>query len=89
MMIENRYQICTYSDDIGSDDGMDYPTIGEAMKHIKEYLKREQAVFIYDRVKESIRHAWNRSPVGIFTTWVDVRHCIMHRARSGWKDCRI
>lgn len=74
-----RYQIITYSDDIGADEKLEYKTIGEAIKAAKEYLKEHEAVYIYDHVLNSVRHAFNTIPTyRIFSKNVSFNNCRCH-----------
>ncbi len=76
---EKRYQIVTYCYDCGSDDKLEYKTIKEAIKEAKKYLSDGwDKVFIYDRIKRSVRHAFNGVPDGIFSDDVDISHAILH-----------
>ena len=73
-----RYLIVKYSSDCGSDDGMDYNTIQEAIKAAKQLLKEWESIFIYDYQKRAVRHAFNGIPDSIFSKDVDVTHTIYH-----------
>mgnify|MGYP003502218183 CR=1 FL=1 len=43
-----RFQVVTYSDDIGTDEHMDFDGLQSAIKEAKKYRKREQYAAIYD-----------------------------------------
>lgn len=43
-----RYQVCTWSSDIGSDDKMDFSTKEDAIKEAKKYKKLEEYAAVYD-----------------------------------------
>lgn len=44
----NRFQVVTYSWDIGIDDRMDYDDINKAIKEAKKYKNTEEYAAIYD-----------------------------------------
>lgn len=46
--MERRYQVVTYSRDIGSDEHMDYPTLKQAVREAKKYRKSEEFAAVYD-----------------------------------------
>ena len=73
-----RYLIVKYSHDCGSDDGMDYNTMQEAIKAAKTLLKEWESIFIYDYEKRIVRHAFNGIPDSIFNKDVDITHTIYH-----------
>ena len=74
-----RYQIITYSYDIGADEKMDYNTIAEAITAVKEYLKDQDSAFIYDRVQKAVRHAFNAYPShSLFSNYVSFTNCKCH-----------
>lgn len=43
-----RYQVCTWSSDIGADDKMDFSTKSEAIKEARKYKKSEEYSAVYD-----------------------------------------
>ena len=47
-----RYQVVTYSQDIGSDEKMDYPKLTEAIKAAEKYKGKEEYAAVYDREKK-------------------------------------
>lgn len=46
--MERRYQVVTYSRDIGSDEHMDYITLKQAVREAKKYRKSEEFAAVYD-----------------------------------------
>ena len=46
--MERRYQVVTYSRDIGSDERMDYLTLKQAVREAKKYRKSEEFAAVYD-----------------------------------------
>ncbi len=74
----NRYQIITYDTDYGDDEKLEYKTIKEALKAVKEYLKEYECAFVYDKKKKTVRHAFNTFPQGHFAPWVNTKECILH-----------
>ena len=73
-----RYLIITRSHDVGTDEKMDYCTIGEAMKAVAIYKKRYEEVFIYDYLQNSVRHAFGGFPTSVFAKDVHTENCIYH-----------
>ena len=47
-----RYEVVTYSYDIGIDTQMDYSKFSEAVKAARKFLGLEEYAAIYDRVKK-------------------------------------
>lgn len=43
-----RYQVVTYSRDIGSNERMDYLTLKQAVREAKKYRKSEEFAAVYD-----------------------------------------
>lgn len=43
-----RFQVITYSNDIGSDEHMDFDGLQAAIKEAKKYRKREEYAAVYD-----------------------------------------
>lgn len=48
MIKEKRYQVCTWSDDIGADDKMDFSSEREAIKEAMKYKGKEEYAAVYD-----------------------------------------
>lgn len=48
MIKEKRYQVCTWSDDIGADDKMDFASEREAIKEAMKYKGKEEYAAVYD-----------------------------------------
>lgn len=48
MYKEKRYQVCTWSNDIGSDDKMDFTNKREAIKYAMMYKGKEEYAAVYD-----------------------------------------
>lgn len=44
-----RYQVVTYSYDIGSDEKKDYPKLTKAIKEAEKYKGKEEYAAVYDR----------------------------------------
>ena len=45
---ENRYQVCTWSDDIGADDKMDFTSKKEAIQDAMKYKGTEDYAAVFD-----------------------------------------
>lgn len=43
-----RFQVVTWSNDIGSDEKMDFDGLQSAIKEAKKYRKREEYAAVYD-----------------------------------------
>ena len=43
-----QFQVVTWSEDIGSDEHMDFDGLQSAIKEAKKYRKREQYAAVYD-----------------------------------------
>lgn len=43
-----RYQVCTWSDDIGADDKMDFSNKRESVKDAMKYKGKEEYAAVYD-----------------------------------------
>jgi hypothetical protein len=51
VLIMKRYQVVTYSDDIGTDEQMDFNKLYPAILAAGSYKKREDYAAVYDRVE--------------------------------------
>lgn len=49
MINESRYQVCTWSDDIGADDKMDFSSKREAINEAMKYKGKEEYAAVYDK----------------------------------------
>lgn len=73
-----RYQVATYSSDIGADDKMDFDRMSDAIKEARRWLSIEEASFVYDQQKRIVRHAFRGSPELAFNARAITPACIMH-----------
>ena len=48
MINEKRYQVCTWSDDIGADDKMDFSSKKEAIQDAMKYRGKEEYAAVFD-----------------------------------------
>lgn len=48
MINEKRYQVCTWSDDVGADDKMDFSNKKEAVKDAMKYKGKEEYAAVFD-----------------------------------------
>lgn len=51
--MERRYQVVTYSEDIGSDEKMDFSRLSDAVSDAKKYRKAEEYAAVYDRITKT------------------------------------
>ncbi len=47
--MSNRFLVVTWSDDIGSDEGMDFKKLSDAIKEAELFRKTEQYAAVYDK----------------------------------------
>ena len=73
-----RYQVVTYSSDIGTDEKMDFDRMSDAIKEARRWLSREEASYVYDQQKHIVRHAFHGSLELAFNARVITPACIMH-----------
>ena len=76
--MERRYQVVTYSHDIGADERRDYGTMAEAVKAARGWLRSEEAAYVYDTKRGTVRHAWKLPPEYAFNPRAITPACIMH-----------
>ena len=67
-----RYQVVTWSSDIGSDEKMDFATFAEAKKEANRYRKTEEYAAIYDYVTKTARVIFGTPYTDVFADWVKV-----------------
>lgn len=72
-MKELRYQVITWSDDIGADERMDYKTKAEAVKAARAYKGHEEYAAVYDREKKTAFVVFGNPYIDIFANWVTVK----------------
>lgn len=73
MIGEKRYQVVTWSYDIGSDERMDFTTLAEAVKEAKSYQDSEEYAAVYDRNKKTAFVVFGELHTDVFADWVKVR----------------
>lgn len=72
MYKEKRYQVCTWSDDIGSDDKMDFTNKRDAMKDAMKYKGEEDYAAVYDNQTKTAFVAFGNPFSPVFSEHVKV-----------------
>lgn len=67
-----RYQVCTWSRDIGSDEKLDYHFLSDAMKEAENFRGQEEYAAVYDRYAETAYVAFGDLTAPVFTDKVKV-----------------
>lgn len=62
-----RFQVVTWSNDIGSDEHMDFDGLQSAIKEAKKYRKREEYAAIYDSFFKVAIVVFGNSKTPVFT----------------------
>ena len=70
--MERRYQVVTYSSDIGSDEHMDFSRLSEAIKDAKRYRKTEEYAAVYDRTTKTAFVVFGEPWLPVFADFVTV-----------------
>ena len=73
MIGERRYQVVTWSDDIGADERMDYTTKADAVKAARSYKSTEEYAAVYDRKNKTAFVVFGNPYIDIFANWVTVK----------------
>lgn len=82
-MIENRYQVVTWSDDVGTDEKMDFRGKREAERAARSYLGSEDYAAVYDKVEKAALVIFGNPKRMIFSDFVKVYY------KNGRKICRV
>ena len=67
-----RFEVVTWSSDIGSDEKMDFPTLAEALKDARRYRKTEEYAAVYDRENKIAHVVFGNPYQDVFAKWVKV-----------------
>lgn len=67
-----RYQVVTYSQDIGSDERMDFSRLSDALKDARAYRGREEYAAVYDSVKKIAFVVFGNIFTSVFADYVTV-----------------
>jgi hypothetical protein len=70
--MERRYQVVTYSSDIGSDEKKDFARLSEAVRDAKKYRKTEEYAAVYDRITKTAFVVFGAPWLPVFADFVDV-----------------
>ena len=70
--MERRYQVVTYSSDIGSDEKMDFSRFSEAVRDAKKYRKTEEYAAVYDRITKTAFVIFGSLYTPVFSDFVSV-----------------
>lgn len=67
-----RYEVCTYSNDIGTGERMDFDRLSDAIKDAKTYRKTEEYAAVYDRIAKIAYVVFGNPLTPVFCDWVTV-----------------
>lgn len=70
--MNKRYSIVTWSDDVGTDERMDYTRKAEAIKDARSYKGKEEYAAIYDRKKQAAFVVFGGVEKSVFRDYVSV-----------------
>ena len=68
-----RYQVVTYSQDIGTDGRMDFARLSEAVKDAKKYRSTEEYAAVYDRITKTALVVFGDLYTSVFADFVTVK----------------
>lgn len=69
---EKRYQVCTWSDDIGSDEKIDFTNKREAMKYAMKYKGKEDYAAVFDNETNTAFVVFGNPFSSVFSEYVKV-----------------
>lgn len=72
MINEKRYQVCTWSDDIGADDKMDFSNKKEAVKDAMKYKGKEAYAAVFDKKTNTVFVVFGNPFYPVFREYVKV-----------------
>lgn len=71
-VMERRYQVVTYSSDIGSDGKMDFSRFSDAVMDAKKYRKTEEYAAVYDHNSKTAFVVFGDPRTNVFCDYVNV-----------------
>lgn len=69
---ERLFQVVVWSNDIGSDEKMDYDCFTDAVKAARKFRKREQYAAVYVRPQKKAYVVFGDVDTPVFADWVSV-----------------
>lgn len=69
---ERPFQVIVWSDDIGSDEKMDYDCFTDAVKAARKFRKTEQYAAVYVRPQKKAYVVFGDVNTPVFADWVSV-----------------
>ena len=69
---ERPFQVVTWSNDIGSDEKMDFDCFTDAVKEARKYRKTEQYAAVYVRPQKKAYVVFGDVSALVFAEWVSV-----------------
>jgi len=70
--MDKRYSVVTWSDDVGTDERMDYTRKADAIKEARSYNGKEEYAAIYDRKKQAAFVVFGGVKKSVFSVYVSV-----------------
>ncbi len=67
-----RYFVCTWSSDIGTEEGMDFPTLAEAIQEAELFRETEEYAAVYDTKNGMAFVVFGDLNTKVFADWVKV-----------------
>lgn len=72
MIKEKRYQVCTWSDDVGADDKMDFSSKREAIKEAMKHKGKEDYAAVFDKKTNTVFVVFGNPFYPVFREYVKV-----------------
>ena len=70
--MDKRFLVVTWSDDIGSDEGMDFARLSDAIKEAERFRKTEQYAAVYDKTSKTAYVVFGDPSTPVFSDRIHV-----------------
>ena len=70
---EHRYEVVTWSRDIGTDERMDFSRKADAIRHARSFVNLEEYAAVYDRFRKIAFVVFGDVETPVFADYVSVR----------------